>query len=160
MSLQFWLNKYPAFLLKCKISVNANMKPTPTVMDVTISAVIALLSLDCRTVLTPTYCKRTWPDKQFLHFCFILRNKHFTKSLMRDTHRTQYRQFLSDVPNEVLLNVFPFKVVFHVQTAMHASLNIAPPFKKKKRIKKIQLRNPCYICCLSASLSFGLFFMM
>lgn len=52
---------------------------------------------------------------------------------MRDTHRTQYRQFLSDVPNEVLLNVFPFKVVFHVQTAMHASLNIAPPFKKKKK---------------------------
>lgn len=47
---------------------------------------------------------------------------------MGDKHRTQYHQFLSDVPTEVLLNVFPFKVVFHVQTALHASLNIAPQF--------------------------------
>lgn len=89
--------------------------------------------------------------------CFILRNKHFTKSLKRDTHGAQGPQFLSEVPNEVLLNVFPFKVVFHVQTAMHASLNIAPPFQKKEKIKLI---NSCYICCLSASLFFGLFFIM
>ena len=61
------------------------------------------------------------------------------------------------LPDEVLLNVFPFKVVFHVQTAMHAIAKYCSSVSKKETIILI---NSCYICCPSASLFFGLFFIM
>lgn len=40
--------------------------------------------------------------------------------------------YLRELPNEVLLNVFPFKVVFHVQTAMHAIAKYCSSVSKKR----------------------------
>lgn len=92
-----------------------------------------------------------------MHF-FILRNKYFAKGLQRgDTQGLEDPSVWVDCPMKCFLNVFPFKVVFHVQTAMHAIAKYCSSVSKKETIIWI---NSCYICCPSASLFFGLFFIM
>lgn len=118
---------------------------------------IALVSLDCRTVLT-TMLKQV-SCQNSLCTSFYPKEQIFRQGLAErgGTQGTWDPQCLSELPNEVLLNVFPFKVVFHVQTAMHAIAKYCSSVSKKETIIWI---NSCYICCPSASLFFGLFFIM
>lgn len=122
---------------------------------------IALVSLDCRTVLTAMWSK--CPAKNSSSTSSYPKEQIFCQGLAEGVaHGAGGGAWgpplcLSELPNEVLLNVFPFKVVFHVQTAMHAIAKYCSSVSKKETILWI---NSCYICCPSASLFFGLFFIM